>query len=137
MHSFSGEEKAFLGCALLKLTFAAGMAQFSNWEEVEKAVADTVLREEAGGWVVVGYHGTDKTVSFVGEGTKGVEELKRVITDDQFYYALIRVANPKELAHSHKASCDESIWTGVLLTLPCRRRTATFSLPSRGPRCRS
>jgi hypothetical protein len=79
------------------------MAQFSNWEEVEKAVADTVLREEAGGWVVVGYHGTDKTISFVGEGTKGIEELKRVLTDDHFYYALIRVANPKELAHSVKA----------------------------------
>ena len=111
------------------------MAQFSNWEEVEKAVADTVLREEAGGWVVVGYHGTDKTVSFVGEGTKGVEELKRCLTEDQFYYALIRVANPKELAHSVKAS-EKSSWCAPSHASR-RRPTGTFSLSSRGPRCPS
>ncbi len=84
------------------------MAQFSNWGEVEKAVADTVLREAAGGWVVVGYHGTEKTISFVAEGTRGIEELKQHLSEDQFYYALIRVSNPKELAHSvkvRKAKC--------------------------------
>jgi hypothetical protein len=49
-------------------------------------VADTVLREAGGGWVVVGYHGTASTVSYVAEGTKGVDELKHSLKNDGFYY---------------------------------------------------
>ncbi len=35
---------------------------------------------------------------------KGVEELKQYLKPDGFYYALIRLALPKELAHSHKTT---------------------------------
>ena len=61
-----------------------------------------MFRDAPGGWVLAGYHGTGNVVSFQAKGTGGIEELKQHLTEDAFFYALIRVANDKELEHSNK-----------------------------------
>ena len=50
------------------------------------------------------FQGSPDKISFVAEGTHGIEELKQHLSEDAFFYALIRVANPKELAHSVKTT---------------------------------
>jgi hypothetical protein len=58
------------------------------------------VREAVDGWVLASYSADGKTVGYHAHGTDGIEGLKKHLTEDSFYYALIRIANKKELEHS-------------------------------------
>ena len=78
------------------------MAKFINWSDVENALHSILNNDDAGAWVLVGYHGTTNELSLVAQGRGGVEELKQNLDNSTFQYGLIRLANRKELEHSNK-----------------------------------